>query len=214
MCGFAGLLTTAGPGPDELAAHAERMIEPLVHRGPDDSGVWVDAPAGVALRIPAARDPRSVAARASADAVAIGPVRHGLQRRGLQLQAIFAGSSSSTAIASAGHSDTEVILAAFEQWGIDARCRALRRDVRDRGLGPDRRELSLLRDRIGKKPLYVYREPGLITFGSELKALIAGPSFDRPIDRDALAAYLRYLYVPAPKSIFRQRDQAAGRRTS
>src|SRR2546422_10560363 len=63
--------------------------------------------------------------------------------------------------------------------------------------------LSLVRDRIGKKPLYVYREPGLITFGSELKALVAGPSFDRSIDRQALASYLRYLYVPAPKSIFR-----------
>ena len=48
----------------------------------------------------------------------------------------------------------------------------------------------------------MYREPGLITFGSELKALLAGPSFDRSIDRTALASYLRYLYVPAPKSIF------------
>jgi asparagine synthase (glutamine-hydrolysing) len=66
-----------------------------------------------------------------------------------------------------------------------------------------RRELSLVRDRLGKKPLYVYCEPGLITFGSELKALLAGPSFDRAIDRDALSSYLRYLYVPAPQSIFR-----------
>jgi asparagine synthase (glutamine-hydrolysing) len=65
-----------------------------------------------------------------------------------------------------------------------------------------RRELLLVRDRLGKKPLYVYREPGLVTFGSELKALIAGPSFDRTIDRAALASYLRYLYVPAPRSIF------------
>jgi asparagine synthase (glutamine-hydrolysing) len=68
----------------------------------------------------------------------------------------------------------------------------------------NRRELSLVRDRLGKKPLYVYREPGFVTFGSELKALVAGPSFDRSIDRQALVSYLRYLYVPAPRSIFAQ----------
>src|SRR5205823_6386328 len=66
----------------------------------------------------------------------------------------------------------------------------------------ERRELSLVRDRLGKKPLYVYSEPGLVTFGSELKALAAGPAFDRTIDREALASYFRYLYVPAPRSIF------------
>jgi asparagine synthase (glutamine-hydrolysing) len=101
-----------------------------------------------------------------------------------------------------GQSDTEVILAAFEQWGI--------REGVSRFVGMfamavwdgARRELSLCRDRLGKKPLYVYSEPGLVTFGSELKALMAGPSFDRTIDRDALVAYLRYLYVPAPRTIF------------
>ena len=112
-----------------------------------------------------------------------------------------------------GHSDTEVMLAAFEQWGIRE---AVRRFVGMFAIAvwdTQRRELSLVRDRLGKKPLYVYREPGLVTFGSELKALFAGPSFDRSIDRAALASYLRYLYVPAPKTIFRARHQAAGRRT-
>jgi asparagine synthase (glutamine-hydrolysing) len=64
------------------------------------------------------------------------------------------------------------------------------------------RALTLVRDRLGKKPLYVYREPGLITFASELKALFAGPSFDRSIDRSAVASYLRYLCVPSPRTIF------------
>src|SRR5207245_2259182 len=101
-----------------------------------------------------------------------------------------------------GGSDTEVILAAFERWGVED---AVRRFVGMFAIAvwdADRRELSLVRDRLGKKPLYVYREPGLVTFGSELKALAAGPSFDRTIDREALASYLRYLYVPAPRSIF------------
>jgi len=66
------------------------------------------------------------------------------------------------------------------------------------------RELSLVRDRLGKKPLFVYHQSGLVTFGSELKALVSGPSFDRTINTQALQSYLRYLYVPAPQCIFQQ----------
>jgi asparagine synthase (glutamine-hydrolysing) len=66
-----------------------------------------------------------------------------------------------------------------------------------------RRELSLIRDRLGIKPLFVYHRDGLVSFGSELKALLAGPEFDRTLDTSALTSYLRYLYVPAPQSIFR-----------
>jgi asparagine synthase (glutamine-hydrolysing) len=94
------------------------------------------------------------------------------------------------------------VLAAFEHWGIP---KAVTRFVGMFAIAVwdvERRELSLVRDRLGKKRLYVYSEPGLVTFGSELKALAAGPAFDRTIDREALAAYLRYLYVPAPRSIF------------
>jgi asparagine synthase (glutamine-hydrolysing) len=60
-----------------------------------------------------------------------------------------------------------------------------------------------LRDRLGVKPLFVSTQPGIVTFGSELKALVAGPSFDRSLDPDALREYLRYLYVPAPRTIYR-----------
>jgi asparagine synthase (glutamine-hydrolysing) len=66
-----------------------------------------------------------------------------------------------------------------------------------------RRELSLIRDRLGIKPLFIYHRDGLVSFGSELKVLLAGPEFDRTLDRSALTSYLRYLYVPAPQSIFR-----------
>jgi asparagine synthase (glutamine-hydrolysing) len=201
MCGFAGLLTAAGYGADDLRAHAERMIGPITHRGPDDSGTWTDEQAGVALGFrrlaiidlsPHGRQPMTSASGRfvmvfNGEVYNFRELRHDLERRGCRFR---------------GHSDTEVILAAFEEWGI--------RDSIGRLIGmfaiavwdADRRELSLVRDRLGKKPLYVYREPGLVTFGSELKALVAGPSFDRTIDRAALASYLRYLYVPAPRSIF------------
>jgi asparagine synthase (glutamine-hydrolysing) len=177
------------------------MIAPIAHRGPDDSGVWTDQRSGVALGFrrlaivdlsPSGHQPmRSASGRYvivfNGEIYNFKELRAELEPYGYPFH---------------GHSDTEVILAAFEQWGI--------REAVSRFLGmfamavwdSARRELSLCRDRLGKKPLYIYSEPGLVTFGSELKALVAGPSFDRTIDREALTAYLRYLYVPAPRTIF------------
>jgi asparagine synthase (glutamine-hydrolysing) len=202
MCGFAGILSTAGFSRDELLEHASGMIAPITHRGPDDSGIWADERAGVALGFrrlaiidlsPEGHQPMWSASRRfvlvfNGEVYNFSELRSELEQHGHGFR---------------GHSDTEVILAAFEQWGV--------REAVSRFVGMFaiavwdtlRQELSLVRDRLGKKPLYVYREPGLITFGSELKALLAGPSFDRAIDPDALTSYLRYLYVPAPQSIFR-----------
>jgi len=203
MCGFAGLLSTAGFTRDELADHATRMIAPIAHRGPDDSGLWIDQHAGVALGFrrlaildlsPQGHQPmRSVSDRYCAtfngEIYNYRDLRRELEAFGHRFN---------------GQSDTEVMLAAFEQWGIE---RAVPRfagmfaiavwDAHDRSL-------TLVRDRLGKKPLYVYHEPGLITFGSELKALLAGPSFDRSIDPAALSSYLRYLCVPSPKTVFKR----------
>jgi asparagine synthase (glutamine-hydrolysing) len=202
MCGFAGLLTSVGLGSDELAAHAIRMSAPLVHRGPDDGGVWTDASSGVAFGFrrlaildlsPSGHQPMwSPSGRFvmvfNGELYNFSELRMRLEARGHRFR---------------GRSDTEVMLAGFDEWGVEE---AVRRFIGMFAIAvwdTGRRELSLVRDRIGKKPLYVYREPGLVTFGSELKALIAGPSFDRVIDGEALASYFRYLYVPAPRSIFR-----------
>jgi asparagine synthase (glutamine-hydrolysing) len=201
MCGFAGLLSTAGFTRDELTDHARRMSEPIAHRGPDDSGIWVDESAGIALgfRRLAIVDlsehghqpMRSASGRFvvvfNGEIYNFGDLRRELESHGHAFR---------------GHSDTEVVLAAFEQWGIDEAVRRFIGMFAIAAWDANRKELSLIRDRLGKKPLYVYSEPGLITFGSELKALLAGPSFDRSIDSGALASYLRYLCVPAPKSIF------------
>src|SRR5690606_36722399 len=67
----------------------------------------------------------------------------------------------------------------------------------------DRRSLWLLRDRVGIKPMFVYSRPGVVAFASELKALCELPDFSPEIDEEALAAYFRYLYVPAPACIYR-----------
>jgi asparagine synthase (glutamine-hydrolysing) len=201
VCGFAGILTKAGYGHDDLADAARRMTEPIAHRGPDDSGVWVHPECGIGFGFrrlaildlsPYGHQPmwspsgRYVAVF-NGEVYNFGALRADLERRGVRFR---------------GRSDTEVVLAAFDQWGIPD---AIGRFVGMFALAvwdTAQRELSLTRDRLGKKPLYVYSEPGLVTFGSELKALVAGPSFDRTIDREALASYLRYLYVPAPRSIF------------
>ncbi len=177
------------------------MIAPIAHRGPDDSGIWADEQTGVALGFrrlaiidlsPQGHQPMASPSGRfvmvfNGEIYNFKELRRELEHHGHGFR---------------GHSDTEVILAAFEQWGVREAVRMFIGMFAIAVWDAHRRELSLLRDRLGKKPLFVYREPGLITFGSELKALLAGPFFDRSIDRTALASYLRYLYVPAPKSIF------------
>lgn len=202
MCGFAGFLATADQSSDTLTYSVRRMIEPIVHRGPDAEGTWVDERAGFALGFrrlaiidvsPAGHQPmRSASGRFviafNGEVYNFEALRDELEPFGAVFQ---------------GHSDTEVILAAFEQWGIVASVKRFVGMFAMAVWDTERRELTLVRDRLGKKPLYIYREPGLVTFGSELKALFAGPSFDRAIDQEALSSYLRYLYVPAPRTIFK-----------
>ena len=202
MCGLAGFLWTKDRAHDEARGIVCRMTDAIAHRGPDDVGVWVDSAAGVALgfRRLAIVDlsahghqpMRSVSGRYMM--IFNGEVfNHHILRRELE----------TAGCRFRGHSDTEVILAAFEQWGIE---RAVRRFIGMFAIAVwdvNSGKLSLIRDRLGIKPLFVYHRDGLVSFGSELKALISGPEFDRTLDTSALTSYLRYLYVPAPQSIFR-----------
>ncbi len=202
MCGFAGILTDGGLGRDELQGHVERMAASLRHRGPDDDGAWVDESSGLAfgfrrlsiidLSRLGHQPMHSLSGRCTlvfnGEIYNYQELRGDLEREGVGFR---------------GTSDTEVLLEAFEAWGIE---RTLRRangmfalalwDSRER-------KLTLARDRLGIKPLFLYRRNGTLLFGSELKALLAGPGFDRTIDREALTSYFRYLHVPAPLSIFR-----------
>ncbi len=201
MCGLAGILQSQARLQEaELAALAGAMGDALAHRGPDDRGVWADAAAGVALahRRLSILDlsPLGHQPMASSDGrywlAYNGEIYNFVELRA-ELEALGHGFR--------GHSDTEVLLAAIVQWGLEA---ALRRCNGMFAIALwDRREqrLSLARDRVGKKPLYYGWAGDALVFGSELKALWRHPAFDNGIDRDALTLLLRLDYIPAPRCI-------------
>jgi len=101
-----------------------------------------------------------------------------------------------------GTSDTEVMLAAFEEWGVENSLPQFNGMFAFAVWDRDSRTLALARDRMGEKPLYYADLGNVFLFGSELKALRRHPGFSGDIDRDVVAAYLRFNYIPAPYSIY------------
>ena len=202
MCGFAGFWTGIATSADEMRATVARMSGTLVHRGPDDSGDCIDADAGLALGFrrlairdlsPAGHQPMQSASGRhvivfNGEVYNAEEMRDELAKRGATFR---------------GHSDTEVMLAAIEAWGIDA---AVRRFVGMFAFAVwDRTErtLTLARDRMGEKPLYYGVHGGTLLFGSELKALRAHPAFLAEVDRGVLSLFLRHSAVPSPYSIYK-----------
>lgn len=203
MCGLAGFLDpSARVSRDEFGGVVKRMADTLVHRGPDDGGTWVDAAAGIALGhrrlsiVDLSQEGHQPMASASG--------RYRIAFNGeIYNHADLRAELAALGFAFRGHSDTEVMLAAFEAWGIEP---ALRRFI---GMfafalwdGAERR-LYLARDRLGEKPLYYGSFGRAFVFASELKALRAHPDWHAEIDRDALTLYLRHSYIPAPYSIYK-----------
>src|SRR5712664_338611 len=206
MCGIAGFLdTTLRNSSEHLRATARRMGDTLQHRGPDDAGIWADSAAGIALAhrrlsildlSPAGHQPM-LSASGRYVIVFNGEI-YNFQQLREELE-----KSNNAPLRFRGHSDTEVLLACFESWGVEPTL------SRVNGMLAfalwDRREriLYLGRDRLGEKPLYSGWMGGVFLFGSELKALRAHHSFEAEINRDALALSLRHSCIPAPHSIYR-----------
>jgi len=203
MCGIAGLWDRRGQmAPDVLAATVAAMTETLVHRGPDAGDRWIDREAALAL----GHRRLSVVdlSPAGAQPMVSSCGRFVISYNGEIYNAAELRSELDAAGRHfRGHSDTEAIVEGAAEWGIGPTIERL--------IGMfaialwDRRErvLHLVRDRLGIKPLYWAEFDGRFLFGSELKALRAAPCWSPELDRDALAAYLRFGYVPAPRTIYR-----------
>ena len=199
MCGIVGFNTTWNFA--SLREDLPEAVACLSHRGPDDSGLFFNPKSGVGLghrrlsvidlsdfgRQPMGTDDGNVQIVYNGEVYNFGEIRKSLKEHGHCFH-------TST--------DTEVILKAYLQWGIEC----LQRFVGMFALAlwdSRSRQLFLARDRLGIKPLYYHLSSGNLLFASELKAIMAFKSFARNLDRDAIPLFFHYGCVPAPRTIFK-----------
>lgn len=203
MCGIVGFWDVARRlSGDETVAALRRMTDSLRHRGPDDDGCYQDQEAGLSVGfrrlsivdLSAEGHQPMISASGRYVIVFNGEVYNHVRLRPELEQAGFTFR---------GHSDTEVMLAAVEHWGLEAALQHFIGMFAFALWDREERTLTLVRDRLGVKPLYFGWVGSLFAFASELGAIHSLPWFANPIDRDALSLYLRYNYIPAPRSIYR-----------
>ena len=203
MCGFTGFFsTTPKASRAEMHVTGKKMCDCLAHRGPDSDGVWQDqdlplvlghrrlsildlSPLGAQPMLSASK--RYVMAY-NGEVYNFLTLQKDLEQAGLSFK---------------GRSDTEVILAAIEYWGLNLALQKLNGMFAFALWDRQERQLHFARDRMGKKPLYIGWAGKTLVFGSELKALRAHPDFEAEINRDVLGQYMHLAYVPAPHCIYK-----------
>lgn len=206
MCGIAGIWKSLNPQPprDGLKVEIDRMLDPIVHRGPDSGGHWIDEPASMAfghrrLAIvdlsPGGHQPMPSASGRYAITL------NGEIYNFPEIKERLASEAKLPALR--GTSDTEIALAAIEAWGLEKAVKSFNGMFAFGLWDKQSKSLSLVRDRVGKKPLYYGTTgDGSFVFASELKSFFPLPHFERRISHKALGLYLELGYVPAPLSIF------------
>src|SRR5215469_4365147 len=202
MCGITGALSFANSRYSITENYITRMRDTMTHRGPDGAGTWVSSDARVGLghrRLsiidlsdnaaqPMCNEDRSIWVTFNGEIYNHAEIRSELNQISRHQW-------------KTDHSDTEVIVHAFEEWGID--CIKKFRGMFAIGLWDARkRELWLIRDRIGIKPIYYSIQHNRLTFASEIKALLKDPDQRREVNEEALYHYLSFLTTPAPKTLF------------
>lgn len=203
MCGIAGFWLCDGTSRD-LKKHLEQMTAAITHRGPDSKGYWMDESLGLALghcrlsilELSSSGNQPMTSACKRYVVVFNGEIYNHLDLRN-ELMA------QGKAPLWKGHADTETLLACFSAWGIEG---TIKRSIGMFAFAVwDRhsRALILARDRLGEKPLYYGWQGRTFMFGSELKALSPHPAFQREINRNAIALFMRHGYIPAPYSIYK-----------
>lgn len=198
MCGIAGFVDFSGHSRDAAASRIQRMTDTLMHRGPDGEGIFVDDCAALGHRrlaiidLDAGKQPMSML-NGKIQIVFNGEIYNFEElRRELEL----CGHAFAT------RSDTEVILASYLEWGEG--CLQRLNGMFAFAIWDTRSQhLFLARDRVGKKPLYYFRNGSIVAFASELKALRAyGDDCPKSVDRESLDCYLTMGYIPAPRTIY------------
>jgi asparagine synthase (glutamine-hydrolysing) len=202
MCGINGVLAFSTGTFEASERYVSRMRDTMSHRGPDGAGLWISADRTVGLghrRLsiidlaaeagqPMANEDGSLRLTYNGEIYNHRELRAELDRTGRYRW-------------QTDHSDTEVILHAFEEWGID--CLARFRGMFAFALWDGRaRELWLVRDRVGIKPLYYSIHHGRVTFASEIKALLEDADQRRAVDERSLFHYLSFLTTPGPETLF------------
>lgn len=205
MCGIAGFIDSSHSFKNSQEVLRD-MANTLAHRGPDASGIWFHEPTHVGmahtrLKIIDCTDAAAQPMHSQSGRFTLvfnGEI-YNFQELREELGAL--------GVAFRSHSDTEVLLAAIETWGVQG---AARRAVGMFAFAVHdvlERTLHLVRDRIGIKPLYFgwigQGDARVFAFASELKAIVCVPNFERAVDRAALADYFQFLYVPAPRTIWK-----------
>src|SRR5712671_318997 len=202
MCGINGVLAFANGTFSVSERYVSQMRDTMAHRGPDGASSWVDAECRVGLghRRLSIIDLSDCAAQPmSNEDGTLWITYNGEIYNHRELRAEL--SRSGRHRWKTNHSDTEVILHAFEEWGID--CLSRFRGMFAFGLwDANARELWLVRDRVGIKPLYYSLHHGRLTFASEIKALLEDPEQPRAVHEPALFHYLSFLTSPGPETLF------------
>ncbi|MBO6577039.1 MAG: asparagine synthase (glutamine-hydrolyzing) [Rhodothermales bacterium] len=200
MCGIAGILTSGGSSRCQTRDVLLQMRAALNHRGPDGQGFWDDGEVGIALAhtrlaildLSAAGHQPMVSPNGRYVLSFNGEIYNSVEVR-LALE-------RERRVDWRGHSDTEVLLRAIQEWGLE---RALKKSVGMFAVAvwdQEGRQLSLARDRFGEKPLLYGRLGGDIVFASELRAIEQHPAYERKIDLQAMELFFRRGYIPAPLS--------------
>jgi asparagine synthase (glutamine-hydrolysing) len=198
MCGIVGKLCF-DPRQSVAAPLIHRMANTLVHRGPDDDGVWVNGPVGLGSRrlaiidlsrrahMPMSNEDGSLWIVLNGEIYNFHELRRDLLGKGHQFRS---------------ESDTETILHLYEEEGVEC-LRRLRGMFAFALWDAKRQTLFLARDRLGKKPLYYYHDRNVFLFASEPKAILQDPHVRAEADPEAIHHYLTYGYVPGAHSAFR-----------
>ena len=201
MCGLTGVFDPNQQlGADSLRNMVGQMTAAIVHRGPDDVGLWLDPLANVGfghrrlsiIDLSEAGQQPMVSANGRWIIAYNGEMYNTSAIRELLGEMKFRG-----------HSDTEVLVEAFALWGVEATISRINAMFAIAAWDTQKNELWLARDRFGEKPLYYGWHGNVLLFGSELKALAAVEGFSPDIDRQALGMLIRKISIPAPSTIYR-----------